>query len=215
VFWREYLLYHRTEGFAFLVDAEDGWSWTAPITGVPEPAGEDVRFEGARYRKLYSYTGQVTYVLGEFYWLLTRDQRTFNIDYQGTGVASAKRLNREQTGSGETQEVVWSGGETMAADALLKAFNLAPEKSAALRRDVSPTSGNASSLLAKVFFWVFVVAVLLVMFRCDSKSDCDALLSTYGAASQEYKSCVSSRGSGGFRTGGGSFGGYSSGGGHK
>ena len=27
-FWREYLLYHRSEGFAFLVDAEDGWSWT-------------------------------------------------------------------------------------------------------------------------------------------------------------------------------------------
>ena len=38
-FWREYLLYHRTEGFAFLVDAEDGWSWTAPLTGVPERAG--------------------------------------------------------------------------------------------------------------------------------------------------------------------------------
>ena len=26
VFWREYLLYHRSAGFAFLVDAEDGWS---------------------------------------------------------------------------------------------------------------------------------------------------------------------------------------------
>src|SRR6185437_8022111 len=26
-FWREYLLYHRIEGFAFIVDADDGWSW--------------------------------------------------------------------------------------------------------------------------------------------------------------------------------------------
>jgi len=215
VFWREYLLYHRTEGFAFLVDAQDGWSWTAPITGVPERAGDGVRYEGALYRKLYSYTGRVTYVLGEFYWRLTREQRTFNIDYQGTGPASAKRLNREQTGSGETQEVVWSGGETLSADAVLNAFKLAPEKSAALRRDALPTSGNASSLLAKVFFWVFVVAVLLVMFRCDGSSNCDELRSTFGEASQEYRSCLNNRGGSGFRTGGGSFGGYSSGGGHK
>ncbi|MFO1338379.1 MAG: hypothetical protein U1F53_09090 [Burkholderiaceae bacterium] len=33
-FWREYLLYHRTAGFAFLVDAEDGWSWVRPMTGA-------------------------------------------------------------------------------------------------------------------------------------------------------------------------------------
>ena len=49
------------------------------------------------YRKLYDYVGKVTYVLGEFYWRLTRDERTANTDYVGTGAASAKRLNREQT----------------------------------------------------------------------------------------------------------------------
>ena len=97
-FWREYLLYHRTEGFAFIVDAEDGWSWTAPLTGVPERAGSGVKHDGVVYRKLYDYTGMVTYVLGEFYWQVTQNQRTFNTDYQGTGAASAKRLNREQTG---------------------------------------------------------------------------------------------------------------------
>ncbi len=83
VFWREYLLYHRSEGFAFLVDADDGWSWTVPITGVPESAGEGVKYRGVLYRKLYDYTGKVTYVLGEFYWKLEREQRTFNTDYRG------------------------------------------------------------------------------------------------------------------------------------
>ena len=39
VFWREYLLYHRTEGFAFLVDSEDGWSWVRPISGAPKSLG--------------------------------------------------------------------------------------------------------------------------------------------------------------------------------
>ena len=218
-FWREYLLYHRTEGFAFLVDAQDGWSWTATITGVPERAGDNVRYQGALYRKLYAYTGKVTYVLGEFYWQLTKDQRTFNIDYQGSGGAAAKRLNREQTGSGEAQEVVWSGGETLAADAVMKAFKLAPDQAAALQRDALPTSFNAASLLAKVFLWVFIVIVVLLLFRCGGGSgagDCSDTRATFGAASAEYQNCLNSQRSGsGYRSSGGAFGGYSSGGGHK
>ena len=60
-----FLLYHRTEGFAFVIDAEDGWSWSAPITGAPEKSGGGVSYQGVSYRKLYDYTGMVTYVLGE------------------------------------------------------------------------------------------------------------------------------------------------------
>ena len=216
VFWREYLLYHRTEGFAFLVDAEDGWSWTAPITGVPQRGSSGaVQHQGVLYRKLYDYVGQVTYVLGEFYWKLEREARTANTDYQGTGNAGAKRLNREQTGAGDNQEIVWSAGETLSADDVLKAFKLAPAQSAALQRDVLPTSGNSAALLAKVFFWGFVIVVMLVMFKCDGGDDCSQLRSTYGEASAEYQNCLRSSSGGGFRTGGGSFGGYSSGGSHK
>lgn len=218
-FWREYLLYHRTEGFAFLVDAEDGWSWTAPITGVPERAGEGVKHQGVLYRKLYDYTGKATYVLGEFYWKLERDAKTYNTDYIGTGAYSARRINRERTGSGRegdvAQEITWSAGETLSADAVLKAFKLAPEKSAALQRDALPASGNAASLLAKVFFWGFVVVLLLMMFRCDGdeRRDCSQLRATYGEASAEYQNCLRSASSGGGRVGGGSWGGWSSGGG--
>ena len=218
-FWREYLLYHRTEGFAFIVDAEDGWSWTAPITGVPESFGESVRHEGVLYRKLYDYTGKVTYVLGEFYWQVTRHQLTRNSDYQGTGAGGKKRLNREQTESGESGEIVWSAGETLTADAVLKAFRLAPEKAAALQRDASPTFSGAS-LLAKVFFWGFVVIVVLMLFRCGGagggSADCESMRLSYGDASQEYQRCLAdNRGGSGLRTGGGAFGGFSTGGGHK
>ena len=214
-FWREYLLYHRTEGFAFLVDANDGWSWTAPITGVPQAAGDSVRYKGAPYRKLYSYTGKVVYVLGEFYWQLARDQTTFNTDYVGSGGLANARLNREQTGSGDTAEVVWSAGETLSADAVVKAFKLAPEQGAALQRDALPTSSRPASLLVKVLVISLVLIVLLMIERCDSGSDnCDTLRATYGDASQEYRNCLNSSRSSG-RTGGGSFGGYSSGGGHK
>jgi hypothetical protein len=219
-FWREYLLYHRTEGFTFLVDSEDGWSWTAPLTGVPAVSGDNAKYQGATYRKLYDYTGQVTYVLGEFYWQLKRGEKTANTDYQGTGAVKNRRLNRESTEG----EIVWSGGEALEAAAVAKAFRLAPEKTAALQRDVAPTSSGG--LLAKIFFWAFVIVIVLMLFRCSggdssTRRDCNALMDTYGEASQEYQSCLAdnrrSSGSsgGGYSTGGGSFGGFSSGGGHK
>lgn len=207
-FWREYLLYHRTEGFAFLVDAEDGWSWTAPITGVPQQqaGGAAVSYRGVAYKRLYTYTGQVTYVLGEFYWQLSRDQRTLNTDYQ----AGSRRLNREQAGD----EIVWSAGDTLSAEAVRAAFRLAPAQRAALQRDVLPSSGSGG-LLAKVFLAMFLIAVILILFRCDDRdSDCAGLRTTYGENSQQYINCLNSN-RGGIRTSGGSFGGFSSGGGHK
>ena len=199
-FWREYLLYHRTQGFAFIVDAQDGWSWTAPLTGVPSGTGDVVKYEEAVYRKLYDYTGVVTYVLGEFYWQVTQNQRTLNTDYQGTGSAGAKRLNREQTGSTDAQEVVWSGGQTLSADAVMKAFRLAPDKSAALQRDALPTSFNGSSLLAKLFLGALILVVVLMLFRCGSGSGGGG----GGGGSSGY-----------YGGSGGSYGGFSSGGGHK
>ena len=217
-FWREYLLYHRSEGFAFLVDAQDGWSWAAPITGVPQSFGDSVKHEGVLYRKLYDYVGKVTYVLGEFYWRLARDERTANSDYVGTGAASARRLNREQTEGQGTREVVWSAGATLSADAVMSAFRLAPDKRAALQRDSLPTTFKGS-LLGKIFFWMFIVALVLLLFRCGSGSgpgDCSETRNTFGDASQEYQNCLNSQRSGsGYRSGGGSFGGFSSGGGHK
>ncbi len=215
-FWREYLLYHRTRGFAFLVDAEDGWSWTVPITGVPDSAGVGVKYRGVLYRKLYDYTGQVTYVLGEFYWRLERAQRTENTDYRGTGKFGARQLNRERTGHGDTEEIVWSAGESISSDMVLKAFRLGPDKAQALRRDAAPFVADKTSLLVKLFVGALFAAFVLMLFRCDSDGDnCSAVRSSYGEASNEYRNCLASQRSNS-RVGGGSWGGYSSGGGgHK
>ena len=215
-FWREYLLYHRTRGFAFLVDAEDGWSWTLPITGVPESAGEGVKYRGVLYRKLYDYTGQVTYVLGEFYWRLEREQRTFNTDYRGTGKFGSRQLNRERTGHSDAREIVWSAGEAMSSDTVLKAFKLSADKAQALRRDATPFTADKTSLRVKLFVGALFAVFVFMLFRCDSGSDdCVAVRSSYGEASNEYRNCQASQRSSS-RVGGGSWGGYSSGGGgHK
>jgi len=188
LFWREYLLYNRTAGFVFLIDAEDGWSWSAPITGVPEQHGDRIKYQGHVYRRIYRYKGAVTYVLGEFYWQLQRNQVTDNVDY----VSGTRGLNREETREGDTHEVVWSAGETLSANAVCKAFGLEPENAAAMDRDVSPMS-DSGSLLGKVLLWGIILLVVFVVIQCDSLAD---------------------SGSSG-RTGGGSWGGFSSGGGHK
>jgi uncharacterized membrane protein YgcG len=100
----------------------------------------------------------------------------------------------------------------------MNAFRLGADKRAALQRDALPTTFKGS-LLAKIFFWMFIVAVVLMLFRCGSGGgpvDCSETLRTFGASSQEYQNCLNSqRSGGGARSGGGSFGGFSSGGGHK
>ncbi|HEU4460436.1 MAG TPA: DUF4178 domain-containing protein [Methylibium sp.] len=219
-FWREYLLFNAKSGFAFLVDADDGWSWVKPITGAPQIGGigfggkSSARWRGETYRETDRYTGQITYVLGEFYWKLERGQRTSNTDYAGP---KGRKLNREQTGDGGDSEVTWSAGEPIDAALLMKAFKLADTSAAAMKRDAQPTSKAGIGALPAIFIVLLLLALVFSFARCSSRDDCDELRRTFGAASNEYQQCARSAGSGGYvgRSGGGSFGGFGGGGGHK
>ena len=172
------------------------------------------------YRKLYDYTGQITYVLGEFYWRLTRDQRTANTDYAGHRRGSREAAEpRADRGRGH------AGGRLVGRRGARRRRRASPPSGSATtsaRRCSAtplPTSFSGASRLAKIIFWGFLLFVVLVLFRCgddDGKRDCTQVRNTFGEASQEYQSCLNSqRSGGGYRSGGGSFGGFSSGGGHK
>ena len=81
-----------------------------------------------------------------------------------------------------------------------------------------PTAFNGAAPLAKIFFWIFIILVVLMLLRCGRAAARPIAASGEHLrhASQEYQSCLDSQRSGsGFRTGGGAFGGFSSGGGHK
>jgi len=217
-FWREYLLYNKVEGFAFLVDTEEGWSLVRPLTGAPASSrGDRIDWGGKSYKKRWTYQAKVTYVLGEFYWQVSREQRALVSDYEGQGEARQMLLSREQT----ENEVVWSLGRKLDAAVVARAFKLAPERAAALGRDASSLS-DGGGLLRKIVIAVFIVLVLVLLLRACSSDDCQAYKDSYGEASSEYQQCR--RSSGHFRIGGGSYGGssggsyggYSSGGGgHK
>ncbi|MBK6471563.1 MAG: DUF4178 domain-containing protein [Betaproteobacteria bacterium] len=208
-FWREYLLYNTTAGFAFIVDTEDGWSWVRPITGAPAVRGETARWDGVDYRQRWAYAAKVTWVQGEFYWRVQRDERAHVTDYEGSGSAATKRLSREQTAA----EVTWSAGETLPAATVADAFGLARS---ALPTDVVPTAFKASGVPRALIIFLVVMFAVVLFSQCGD-DECAEIKNTFGAASAEFQQCQRNRASGsGTRTGGGSYGGWSSGGGgHK
>jgi len=210
-FWREYLLYNRSQGFAFLVDSNDGWSWVKPITGVPTLRGDVAQWQNANYKKRWTYTAKVTWVQGEFYWRVQREERALVTDFEGQGKDTDRRLSREQTGN----EVTWSAGQTLNAADVADAFGIVAGSRAALQRDVLPTAGGRSGFTKGVVVFAVVVILIIVLAQCG-RDDCSDVRRTFGAASTEYQQCQRSSGSG-YRggSGGGSYGGYSSGGGHK
>jgi hypothetical protein len=103
-----------------------------------------------------------------------------------------------------------------------EAFAVAPAARAALERgaarlaaDITPLSKKAGGPVRAILILFAILFLVSLLSECD-EDDCAELRATFGESSNEYRQCVARRGSGGgLRTGGGSFGGWSSGGGHK
>ena len=212
--WREYLLYHRQGGFAFLVDASDGWSVVRPITGAPELRGAEAVWAGTRYRRVEApYTAQTTWVQGEFYWQVRQGERLQVTDYRdgsGRGLLSAEQ---------SAQELVWSAGRRLTVEEVDAAYGVL-RRAAAAPAGAAPRPGGSGfgRLSQGVIVLAVVIVVMLLMARCDgSDSRCNEARQTFGESSAEYQQCLRSQRSGGFigSGGGGSYGGFSSGGSHK
>jgi hypothetical protein len=190
--WSEYLLYNQKKGFSFLVDSEEGWSLVRPTTGAPKMASSSAQsasYLGATYNLKYSYTAETNYVCGEFYWPVVRGQTTQNKDF----ASGKKLLALEQSPT----ELVWSYGEQISSDAVAQAFKLQDKKDL-LKRDVAPFSAAPSMSIGSIIVILFIMLIVLSMLsKCSS---CDP----------KVENCSSS-----YRSSGGSFGGFSGGGGHK
>ncbi len=190
--WEEYLLYNQKRGFSFLVDSTEGWSMVKPATGAPvlSANGQTATYLGTRYQLKESYAAETSYALGEFYWQVTRGQKTSNRDF----ASGTKLLSMEQSPT----EVVWSVGGKIGSDAVAKAFKLEDKKDLLKRSDVGPTSsGKAMSVRTLIVIFLLLILMSIIFSRCSS---CDP----------KVENCSSSS-----RSSGGSFGGFSGGGGHK
>ena len=183
--WSEYLLYNRERGFAFLVDAEDGWSLVHTATGAPQIGrdGQHAKYLGSTYTLQSSYEATTTEVLGEFYWPVQAGQKTRNRDY----VSGINLLSTEQ-GAGE---VTASVGSKVAAQMVAEAFGLAAGKDAFERQSVGPfVASKGVGCMTIIVLVIFFIVIASILDSCSGSS-------------------------GYSRSSGGSFGGYSSGGSHK
>jgi hypothetical protein len=192
--WSEYLLYNAKAGFIFLVDATDGWSVVKPATGAPSKRGnKDYAYLGTTYTLAYSYKAETSYVAGEFYWQVQRGQVTFNEDY----TSGKSLLSSEQAG----KEITWSVGSKVDHSTVAMAFKLKDRVEDFKRADVSPLSDFSAGSLG-VVGWIIILffVMMLIIMVSRSTRPCDP----------QVENCASS-----VRSGGGSYGGYSSGGGHK
>ena len=173
--WSEYLLYHRQRGFAFLVDSDDGWSLVRPTTGAPQLASNQrsATYLGNTYALQSSYDATTTYVLGEFYWQVTRGQTTFNRDF-----ANAQGLlSMEQSES----EITWSSGDRLASAAVAKAFGLTDQAALLQRDDPGPFVAASGLGMGSVVLLVFVLIVVMAMMGNCSGSSGGAYRSSGGS----------------------------------
>lgn len=196
--WTEYLLYNQKRGFTFLVDSTEGWSLATPTTGAPtlSPNGSTATYLSKKYTQKYSYKAETQYVAGEFYWRVERGQQSSNTDFQKGEVL----LSREET----PKEVTWSMGSKLSSAAVAKSFNLKDDaldggsgNAMFKTADAKPMSSIAGMGCGTVILLILIL--LLFLFLISRCSSCDP----------RVQNCSSSRSTGG------SYGGYSSGGGHK
>ena len=175
-----------------MVGSSEGWSLVKPATGAPvlSANGQTATYLGTSYQLKESYAAETSYALGEFYWQVTRGQKTSNRDF----ASGAKLLSMEQSPT----EVVWSVGGKIGSDAVAKAFKLEDKKDLLKRSDVGPASvGKAMSVRTLIVIFLLLILMSIIFSRCSS---CDP----------KVENCSSSS-----RSSGGSFGGFSGGGGHK
>ncbi len=191
--WQEYLLYNRKRGFIFLVDSSEGWSLLKPATGAPKAiSGGRVNYLGKTYGLKESYQSEVAYVAGEFYWQIQRGEATRHREFtSGTSL-----LSEEST----RDEVTWSIGNKLEANAVAKAFKLDAQAGAFKRADASPLGFQPTASRARIVL-VLIAMVILVPMLLNRCNQCDPRVENCSASSSRLSS--------------GSWGGFSGGGGHK
>ncbi|MEY3996839.1 MAG: hypothetical protein RL344_1182 [Pseudomonadota bacterium] len=207
--WEEYLLYNAQLGFQFLVNSNEGWSLVRPITGVPSLLSNgSVSYLGRIYLPAPRYSACTEFVLGEFYWPLKRNDKTFNQDFS----VNQYRLNYEQN----TQETIWSAGQTVSAKAVIQMFNISADQAKHFRSDITPFALTANTLKWAVII-ILILIFIVIKIKADSpKEACQKQFNPYStvSAEQQMQQCLANHQQ--RSRSGGSYGGFYMGsGGHK
>ena len=118
--WSETLLFHRQQGFRWLVEYNGHWSLAQTTTEPPLVTGYGAQGRATHqnqiYRQFQTAAAKVSYVLGEFYWRVKVGERCEISDY----IAPPFQLSQERT----DKEIVWSQAEYVEPETIKTAFQL-------------------------------------------------------------------------------------------
>ena len=184
--WSEYLLYNQKRGFAFLVDSSDGWSLVRPTTGAPQMVQSG---RSAQYLGA-SYQLQSAYEAETDYVL---GEFYWKVERgqrtSNRDYASPKGLlSLEKTPS----EVTWSAGDRLPASSVVEAFGMTHQADLMARGDPGPfVAAKSIGCGTLVLIGLVLLVLMVILSTCSGPSG------------------------GNYRSSGGSYGGYSSGGSHK
>lgn len=93
IIWQEYLLFNPYKGFRWLTEQNGHWNYVITLHALPSISARSASFHNVNYQYYESYRAKVLYVLGEFYWRVSKNETTTVTDY----VHKNEILTLEQT----------------------------------------------------------------------------------------------------------------------
>lgn len=112
--WTEYLLYNPTQGFLWLVEADEGWNISETLNDWPRL---DRNRQPQGYGKLYDYGGQVKVASGAFYWRVRNGDLNYYSDYRD---GQSRKIGSELN----SHEMAWTRSAPIAYREIADAFKL-------------------------------------------------------------------------------------------
>ena len=156
--WSETLLFHRKQGFRWLVEYNGHWSLVQTTTEPPLTTGYGAQgravHQNQTYRHFQTAQAKVSYVLGEFYWRVKVGERCEISDY----IAPPFQLSQEKT----EKEIVWSQAEYIEPETIKTVFAL--EQPLPVRIGVGacqPSPYEAQRPKFRRLRWLFLGVLLL------------------------------------------------------
>ena len=162
-FWNEYLLFNQHNGFRWLVQDENHWSFVAAIAvGDVAEGNRNAIWKGKTFRLFQVADATVESVLGEFYWKVAVGERVATADY----IHPPEGLSKETTTEG-AQEVNWSYARYAPPEEIEKAFGVKLARPATVGSMQPPLATNTARLWATFVVLLVLLASAVAITRAN------------------------------------------------
>ena len=187
--WVEYLLYHFTNGYRWLVESDGHYSLMSPMAELPRfsngapvgrPGTDKVIYQGRDYRHFQTSTARTDALAGEFYWRVKIGDQAANFDY----VCPPHSLSMEASEDG----FVWSKGEYKTQEEIRQMFGL--QKTLRSAVGVAPSQPNPHLEPAQTTwrtFWAASLVGFLLLASGILSGSGGEIMSTGGQSYQTFR----------------------------